>query len=95
MSSKGFVAYNSSLETKVFVIALPLYHCGDSPMHAEISNTPNPSMTLNPCRICDLSVESQAKKKTKNYIQDFLGLGADGSVVCDLPFSSKKNKLTD
>ncbi|KAH9820701.1 hypothetical protein DFH28DRAFT_1194770 [Melampsora americana] len=91
MSSEGFVAYNSSLETKVFVIALPLYHCGDSPMHAEISNTPNPSMTLNPCRICDLSVESQAKKKTETYIQDFLGLNADGSVK---PFKFRDWALT-
>ncbi|KAH9817516.1 hypothetical protein DFH28DRAFT_889476 [Melampsora americana] len=71
MSSEGFLAYNSTLKKDLYVITLPLYYCGDSPMHLEISNTPNPSMTLSPCRICDLSVESQAKQKTETYIQDF------------------------
>ncbi|KAH9812293.1 hypothetical protein DFH28DRAFT_899214, partial [Melampsora americana] len=69
----------------------------NSPMHKEISNTPHLSMTLNPCRICDSSVESQAKRHSETYIWEFLGISADGLVVSSKKFSdlSKKYGIKD
>lgn len=64
------------------MVPFVLAHLGDSPMHAEISNTPNPSSSLNPCRICHLSVDTKAQKQTPNYVQSFLGLDQFGAKVC-------------
>lgn len=51
-----------------------LCHLGDAPMHAEISNTTNPSNCLNPCRMCELTVQTMDDKQTKEYIREFVGL---------------------
>lgn len=51
-----------------------LCHLGDSPMHAEICNTMNPAITLTPCRICPLQVDTMVEKKTEEFIQQFVGL---------------------
>ncbi|KAH9806620.1 hypothetical protein DFH28DRAFT_1179455, partial [Melampsora americana] len=75
--STGFRAYDCSIEQDVLVVPFILCHMGDSPMHAEISNTTNPSGTLTPCRICDLTVESRAEKQTETYVQHFVGIGHD------------------
>ncbi|KAH9809499.1 hypothetical protein DFH28DRAFT_1133401 [Melampsora americana] len=77
-ASTGFCAYDCSVQKDVLVIPFVLCHMGDSPMHAEISNTTNPSGTLSPCRICDLTVESRADKQTKNYVQRFVGIDQNG-----------------
>ncbi|KAH9807689.1 hypothetical protein DFH28DRAFT_1202846, partial [Melampsora americana] len=73
-ASTGFCAYDCSVQKDVLVIPFILCHMGDSPMHAEISNTTNPSGTLTPCRICDLTVESRADKQSTNYVQQFVGI---------------------
>ncbi|KAH9811554.1 hypothetical protein DFH28DRAFT_1178981 [Melampsora americana] len=83
-STNGFFAYDHSLGKDVMVMAVALFHLGDSPMHAEISNTLNPANTLTPCRMCDLHVSKQADKQTENYVRDFLGLDEDGE-KCLLP----------
>jgi hypothetical protein len=62
-------------------MAVSLFHLGDSPMHAEISNTLNPANTLTPCRMCDLHVSKQADKQSENFVRDFLGLDEDGEKV--------------
>lgn len=54
-----------------------LCHLGDSPMHAEISNTVNPTITLNPCRVCKLQVVEMEEKKTQEFIEGFVGVDHD------------------
>ncbi|KAH9824993.1 hypothetical protein DFH28DRAFT_878220, partial [Melampsora americana] len=81
-ASTGFVSYDCTIEQNVLVVPFILCHMGDSPMHAEISNTTNPSGTLSPCRICDLTVESRADKQTERYIQHFVGIGLDWKPAC-------------
>ncbi|KAH9815167.1 hypothetical protein DFH28DRAFT_1107682 [Melampsora americana] len=73
-ASTGFCAYDCSVQKDVLVIPFILCHMGDSPMHAEIFNPTNPSGTLSPCRICDLTVESRADKQTQIYVQQFVGI---------------------
>ncbi|KAH9809240.1 hypothetical protein DFH28DRAFT_934282 [Melampsora americana] len=70
----GFTAHDISLDKYVLVMVVPLCHLGDSPMHAEITNTTNPSITLNPCRICTLSVDTLIAKQDAAYTRAFLGL---------------------
>ncbi|KAH9807063.1 hypothetical protein DFH28DRAFT_1229446 [Melampsora americana] len=74
LSKEGFTTYDESLKEEVLTMVVVLCHLGDSPMHAEITNTTNPSVTLNPCRICTLSVETLAGKQDARYTQDFVGL---------------------
>ncbi|KAH9810721.1 hypothetical protein DFH28DRAFT_488008 [Melampsora americana] len=84
-SSTGFQAYDCSLQRNVLVVPFILCHTGDSPMHAEISNTTNPSGTLSPCRVCDLTVESRADKQTETYVQKFVGIDTNW-MAASLPF---------
>ncbi|KAG0145476.1 hypothetical protein CROQUDRAFT_45709 [Cronartium quercuum f. sp. fusiforme G11] len=62
-------------------MVVALCYLGDLPMHAEICNCINPSVTLTPCRTCNLHVDSKAEKKTADYIQKFVGVNADGHHV--------------
>ncbi|KAH9813552.1 hypothetical protein DFH28DRAFT_973720 [Melampsora americana] len=78
LSSQGAHAYNASINQEVMIMAIPLCFVGDSPMHAEISNTCNPASTLTPCRMCPLSASSMGDKKTARYIQQFLGVSSGG-----------------
>ncbi|KAH9807795.1 hypothetical protein DFH28DRAFT_1001874 [Melampsora americana] len=88
-ASNGFCAYDCSINQDVLVIPFILCHMGDSPMHSEISNTTNPSGTLSPCRICNLTVESRAEKQTPIYIQRFVGIDEDW-LPATLPFRNWK-----
>ncbi|KAH9820635.1 hypothetical protein DFH28DRAFT_1218091 [Melampsora americana] len=74
LGKDGFTTHDLSLGTDVLVMVLPLCHLGDSPMHAEITNTTNPSITLNPCRICTLSVDTLIAKQDAQYTRAFVGL---------------------
>ncbi|KAH9819141.1 hypothetical protein DFH28DRAFT_1148262 [Melampsora americana] len=74
LGNDGFVSYDISLNTDVLVMVLPLCHLGDSPMHAEITNTTNPSLTLNPCRMCTLSVDTIIAKQDAQYTRAFVGI---------------------
>ncbi|KAH9820292.1 hypothetical protein DFH28DRAFT_1218255 [Melampsora americana] len=85
----GFSAYDCSIKQDVLVIPFILCHMGDSPMHSEISNTTNPSGTLSPCRICNLTVESRAEKQTETYIQQFVGIN-ENWLPATLPFRNWK-----
>ncbi|KAH9807661.1 hypothetical protein DFH28DRAFT_1138529 [Melampsora americana] len=84
IGENGFLAYDHVLGEEVLVMAVVLCHVGDSPMHAEISNTTNPAITLTPCRICNLQVARQADKKANRYVRDFLGRNDLGQKF-DLP----------
>jgi hypothetical protein len=81
LGQDGFTTYDESLKEDVLVMVVPLCHLGDSPMHAEITNTTNPSVTLNPCRICTLGVETLTAKQDAKYTRAFVGLHQDE--VCD------------
>lgn len=82
MAEKGFVCYDQSLESDVLVVPWILCHLGDSPMHAEITNTNNPSTSLRPCRVCDLGVDERADKQHDIYLRDFVGVDIVGAPVC-------------
>ncbi|KAG0148750.1 hypothetical protein CROQUDRAFT_692746, partial [Cronartium quercuum f. sp. fusiforme G11] len=49
LTGHGFFAHDCTLKKQVLAVPFVLCHLGDSPMHAEISNTMNPASTLNPC----------------------------------------------
>ncbi|KAH9811537.1 hypothetical protein DFH28DRAFT_900388 [Melampsora americana] len=84
-ATNGFRAYDCSAQQYVLVMPFILCHMGDFPMHSEISNTTNPSGTLSPCRICDLTVESRAEKQTEAYVQRFVGIDQEWCLAT-LPF---------
>ncbi|KAI9603142.1 hypothetical protein H4Q26_002456 [Puccinia striiformis f. sp. tritici PST-130] len=79
MSTEGFDAYDVRLEEEVLVMTPVLAFLADSPMHAEITNTPVPSSSLNPCRSCKLSAPSLAEKVTMKYLQEFLQMSSHGT----------------
>jgi hypothetical protein len=83
LSREGGYAYDASIEQDVLVVAVQLAHLGDSPMHAEITNTNNPGTSLHPCRGCNLGVQSKALKQNENYICSFVGINSEGVMVCD------------
>ncbi|KAH9810786.1 hypothetical protein DFH28DRAFT_1064014 [Melampsora americana] len=81
---KGFIAYNHSIGKDIWMMPVVLFHLGDSPMHAEITNTLNPANTLTPCRMCDLRAPKKAEKESDVFVRAFLGLDAYGR-KCLLP----------
>ncbi|EHS63914.1 uncharacterized protein PGTG_20894 [Puccinia graminis f. sp. tritici CRL 75-36-700-3] len=60
MAINGFTSYDSTICQEVHVMTSVLCFLADSPMHAEITNTPVPGNSLNPCRCCDLMPKSTA-----------------------------------
>ncbi|KAI9624628.1 hypothetical protein KEM48_008801 [Puccinia striiformis f. sp. tritici PST-130] len=48
MSQEGCVAYDALLEEEVLMVVVPLCFLADSPMAAEVTNTPNPGSSNNP-----------------------------------------------
>ncbi|KNE94634.1 hypothetical protein PSTG_11997 [Puccinia striiformis f. sp. tritici PST-78] len=72
MATCGYEAYDTFLGQPVWVATIVLCFLADSPMHAEITNTPNPGQSLNPCRICTLSCKQKKMKSTCGYVQKFL-----------------------
>ncbi|KAH9813108.1 hypothetical protein DFH28DRAFT_930294 [Melampsora americana] len=55
-----------------------LCHLGDSPMHAEITNTVNPTITLNPSRVCSLKVDEMEDKKSEEFLEGFMAVDQHG-----------------
>ncbi|KAH9808583.1 hypothetical protein DFH28DRAFT_1197768 [Melampsora americana] len=74
LATEGFSAYDGEVDAQVLVMVVVLCYLGDSPMHAEICNCINPGITLTPCRICNLRVDTKDEKTTTSYIQQFVGL---------------------
>ncbi|EHS62927.1 uncharacterized protein PGTG_21277 [Puccinia graminis f. sp. tritici CRL 75-36-700-3] len=79
ITRNGFVAFDSSIMEEVLVTGIVLCFLADSPMHAEITNTPNPGTSLNPCRMCTLHAEGKDKRNTPEFVQQFLMINPDGS----------------
>jgi hypothetical protein len=72
MALEGFTAYDSHIAEPVLVHSVVLCFLADSPMHAEVTNTPNPGQSNHPCRMCTLSVEKKSMMKSVPYIQQFI-----------------------
>ena len=82
MSNKGFDAYDSTVGQEVLVMTSVLCFLADSPMHAEITNTHIPGVSLNPCRVCNLSSPTIKARKKMEYVSKFLHKDLHGSHVC-------------
>ncbi|KAA1114601.1 hypothetical protein PGT21_014993 [Puccinia graminis f. sp. tritici] len=72
LATVGFEAYDHSISQVVLVTSTVLCFVADSPMHVEITNTPNPGASLNPCRMCTLCVSAKRFRKTHTYVQHFV-----------------------
>jgi hypothetical protein len=91
MLGNGYNAYNVGIMEEVLVMTPVLLFLGDSPMHAEVTNTPVPSAALNPCCFCILSAPTLAEKVTMKYLQEFLQISSHGTQVCTSIFFLKRN----
>ncbi|KNZ50624.1 hypothetical protein VP01_4324g1, partial [Puccinia sorghi] len=80
--TKGFVGYDIGLNQEVLVMTAKLCFLGDSPMHSEVTNTPNPRVSLNPCRICTLKVQRLVEKSSLDYVLECVGLNHSVERVC-------------
>ncbi|KAI9621907.1 hypothetical protein KEM48_007515 [Puccinia striiformis f. sp. tritici PST-130] len=76
----GFRAYDVLLGQPVLIVmSMMLCFLADSPMHAEITNTPVPGASLNPCRMCTLHAPKKADKRSLSYLLQFLEIDSNGS----------------
>ncbi|KAI9630062.1 hypothetical protein KEM48_012312 [Puccinia striiformis f. sp. tritici PST-130] len=73
LATHGSIAYDAQLGQEVLFMVIPLCFLADSPMAAEITNTPNPGTSNNPCRVCHLQCPQGEEKSTLKYLQDFFG----------------------
>ncbi|KAI8460242.1 hypothetical protein BY996DRAFT_8498525 [Phakopsora pachyrhizi] len=78
LSISGFTAFDYSLQEHVLVLPVVLLFMADSPMHAEITSTMQPNVSLQPCRICNLKAENKKEKATGSYVDDFIGCKTNG-----------------
>ncbi|PLW54463.1 hypothetical protein PCANC_05636 [Puccinia coronata f. sp. avenae] len=84
MLGNGYNAYDVGIMEEVLVMTPVLSFLGDSPMHAEVTNTPVPSAALNPCRFCILSAPTLAEKVTMKYLQEFLQISSHGTQLSNI-----------
>ncbi|KAI8448895.1 hypothetical protein BY996DRAFT_8690301 [Phakopsora pachyrhizi] len=78
LSLSGFTAFDYSLQEHVLVLPVVLLFMADSPMHAEITSTMQPNVSLQPCRICNLKAENKKEKATGTYVYNFIGCKPNG-----------------
>ncbi|CAH7673442.1 hypothetical protein PPACK8108_LOCUS8306 [Phakopsora pachyrhizi] len=69
LSTSGFFTFDHSLQEDVLVLPVILMFLGDSPMHAEITSTLHPNVSLQPCRICKLKAKNKKDKATGTYVK--------------------------
>ncbi|OAV89083.1 hypothetical protein PTTG_28819 [Puccinia triticina 1-1 BBBD Race 1] len=79
VTREGFMAFDSSIMEEVLVTGLVFCFLADSLMHAEVTNTPNPGSSLNPCQMCALHAEGKDQRNTLDYVLQFLRINPDGS----------------
>ncbi|KAI7966088.1 hypothetical protein MJO29_001836 [Puccinia striiformis f. sp. tritici] len=65
LSQEGCVAYDALLEEEVLMVVVPLCFLADSPMAAEVTNTPNPGSSNNPCRLPEPRHWSKTQTRTE------------------------------
>ena len=63
ITKDGFTTFDSTIMQEVLVTGHVLCFLADSPMHAEVTNTPNPGSSLTPCQICHLHMDGIADCK--------------------------------
>ncbi|KNZ53050.1 hypothetical protein VP01_335g9 [Puccinia sorghi] len=68
IGSRGFMAYDPILKSEVLVMSLVLFFLADSPMDAEVTSTPYPGASNNPCRVCQLGVMKREDKAGLKYV---------------------------
>ncbi|KNZ49662.1 hypothetical protein VP01_486g3 [Puccinia sorghi] len=90
ISSEGVEAYDIKISQPVLIMSSVLFFLGNSPIHAEITNTPLPNNSLNPCRMCQLSISKAEDKHTEEYLQEFLQVNQDGTQTANPVRSWKK-----
>ncbi|KAI8443170.1 hypothetical protein BY996DRAFT_6436055 [Phakopsora pachyrhizi] len=78
LSLSGFTAFDYSLQEHVLVLPVVLLFMADLPMHAEITSTMQPNVSLQPCRICNLKAEKRKEKATGTYVDNFIGCKPNG-----------------
>ncbi|KAI8449513.1 hypothetical protein BY996DRAFT_6418393 [Phakopsora pachyrhizi] len=78
LSLSGFTAFDYSLQEHVLVLPVVLLFMADSPMHAEITSTMQPNVSLQPCRICNLKAENKKEMATGTYFYNFIGCKPNG-----------------
>ncbi|KAI8461060.1 hypothetical protein BY996DRAFT_6429500 [Phakopsora pachyrhizi] len=81
LSTSGFFTFDHSLQEDVLVLPVILMFLGDSPMHAEITSTLHPNVSLQPCRICKLKAKNKKDKATGTYVDNFIGQNTNGILV--------------
>ncbi|KAI8451252.1 hypothetical protein BY996DRAFT_6432204 [Phakopsora pachyrhizi] len=81
LSKSGFFTFDYSLQEDVLVLPVILIFLGDSPMHAEITSTLHPNVSLQPCRICKLKAKNKKDKATGTYVDNFIGRNTNGILV--------------
>lgn len=54
-------------------MSMTLCFLGDSPMAAEVTNTPHPGSSNNPCRTCHLRSKNIDSRCSKDYLEQFFG----------------------
>ncbi|KAI8453000.1 hypothetical protein BY996DRAFT_4561968, partial [Phakopsora pachyrhizi] len=70
-SLSGFTAFDYSFQENVLLQSLVLLFMADLPMHAEITSTMQPNVSLQPCRICNLKAENKKEKAIGTYVDNF------------------------
>ncbi|KAI8453481.1 hypothetical protein BY996DRAFT_6414632 [Phakopsora pachyrhizi] len=81
LSTSGLCTFDYSLQEDVLVLPVALIFMGDSPMHAEITSTQHPNISLQPCRICKLKAKNKKKKATGAYADKFIGQNTNGILL--------------
>ncbi|KNZ49011.1 hypothetical protein VP01_5264g2 [Puccinia sorghi] len=71
MATNGFIAYNITIGQKFLVVTSILCFLADSPMHAEITNTPVPGNSLNSCCCVFLHSDSFKAQNKIPYVSQF------------------------
>ncbi|KAI9601743.1 hypothetical protein KEM48_000846 [Puccinia striiformis f. sp. tritici PST-130] len=73
--NEGHVAYDCGIHQEVLVMSVALCFLADSPMAAEVTNTPLPGGSCNnPCRRCHLGVAEAADRMELPYLKAFFGV---------------------
>ncbi|KNZ64390.1 hypothetical protein VP01_1035g5 [Puccinia sorghi] len=68
LSTQGCLGFDPYLQQEVLIMSIALTFLADSPMAAEVTNTPNPGSSNNPCRICYLRVDLSDHKHNLPFI---------------------------
>ncbi|KAI8450190.1 hypothetical protein BY996DRAFT_6417621 [Phakopsora pachyrhizi] len=81
ISTSRFFTFDYSLQEDVLALPVALLFMGDSPMHAEITSTMHPNLSLQPCRICKLKAKNKKEKATGTCVDNFIRQNTNGILV--------------